>query len=397
MDAIRNPYVPNAGAMPPELVGRSDVIEEARVALGRVQTGRSAKSIVAVGLRGVGKTVLLNRLRSQAEEMGYRTTAIEAHENKRLAELLVPPIRRSLLELDRLGRLEEQVKFGLGVLRSFISAFKVTVGEAELTLDVEPQRGVADSGDLEADLPELFVSLGKAARSRKVSLAYFVDELQYLTTRDMSALIMALHRVVQEGLPIILIGAGLPQVVGLSGRSKSYSERLFNFPELGPLIDSDARAAIVEPASLDGITYTDDALDELVQVTSGYPYFIQEWAYQAWLTASASPITLQDVRAATPSVLKRLDAGFFRVRFDRLTPRERDYLRAMAQLGPGPHRSGEVADVLRVPVTSIGPLRKGLFNKGMAFSPAHGDIAFTVPLFDQFLHRIMPDWTPNRR
>ncbi len=397
MDAVRNPYVPNAGAMPPELVGRVDVIEDARIAFERVRIGRAAKSIIAVGLRGVGKTVLLNRLRAQADAVGYRTAALEAHENKKLAELLVPAIRRTLLELDRLGALEEHVKYGLGVLRSFISAFKLRYGEAELTLDVEPQRGAADSGDLEADLPELFASLGRAARARKVTLAYFVDELQYLSERDMSALIMSIHRVVQEGLPVIVVGAGLPQIVALSGRSKSYAERLFDFPQLGPLSAGDAATALVEPAQSEGVSYTADALAEIFRLTAGYPYFLQEWAYQAWLSAAASPIRFEDVQTATPRVLKRLDAGFFRVRFDRLTPRERDYLRAMAALGPGPHRSGDVAGMLGVAVTSIGPLRASLMSKGMTYSPAHGDVAFTVPLFDEFLFRIMPDWAPTKR
>jgi hypothetical protein len=394
MDPIRNPYAPGAGSPPPELAGRDALLAQARLTLDRVRIGRSAKSFIAVGLRGVGKTVLLVRLREIAEERGYRACLIEARDQTPLAALLVPQLRRVLLDLDRLGALSEQVKRGLRVFRSFISGLKVKHGDLEIVLDVDPEQGAADSGDLESDLPELFVAIGKAAASRNTAVALLIDELQYLEEREMSALILALHRVAQEGLPVVMIAAGLPQVVGLTGRSKSYAERLFDFPEVGALAPVDARRAMVEPARSEGVAFEDEALEEILRLTRGYPFFLQEWGYAAWNIAERSPITAPDVRSATNLAIAKLDQSFFRVRFDRLTPREKDYLRAMAELGADAHRSGDIAELLGIRVQSAGPLRGGLIRKGMIYSPAHGDTAFTVPLFDEFLKRIMPVWRP---
>jgi hypothetical protein len=398
MDPVRNPFVPGAGAQPPELTGRQELLERARITLERVRLGRNAKSFIAVGLRGVGKTVLLNRARQMAEELSYRTSFIEAHEQKSLPELIIPQLRRILLELDHLGALSEQAKRGLRVLKSFMSAVRLKYGEAEIALDIDSEPGAADSGDLEADLPELFVAIGKAARSRNATIAIFIDEIQYLAVRDMSALIMAVHRTVQQNLPIVLIAAGLPQVVALSGRSKSYAERLFDFPLVDALLQQDAARALEVPVREEGGEFDPNAVAEIVRITRGYPYFLQEWGYHTWNTAQSKRISVADVSQASALAVARLDESFFRVRFDRLTPRERDYLRAMAELGPGPHRSGDIADVLKIGVQNAGPLRSGLIAKGMIYSPAHGDTAFTVPLFDEFLCRIMPEWgSPYRR
>lgn len=390
MDPIRNPYVPGAGTQPPELTGREALLDRARVTLARVKLGRASKSFIAVGLRGVGKTVLLSRIRQLADEAGYRVCAVEAHEHKALPELLVPPLRRVLLELDRLGALSEQVKRGLRVLKSFMSSVKIKYADAELALDIDGERGAADSGDLEADLPELFVAVARAAAARGTAVALIIDEIQYLSERDMSALIMGLHRVVQDGLPLVMVAAGLPQVVGLSGRSKSYAERLFDFPSVDALKPEDAIRALADPARDEGVTFDPAALDRILHVTRGYPYFLQEWGYHTWNAATATPITEQDVATATPRAVHALDESFFRVRLDRLTPREKNYLRVMAELGPGPHRSGEVAERLGISATAAGPLRAGLIAKGMVYSPAHGDTAFTVPLFDDFMRRTMP-------
>jgi hypothetical protein len=396
MDPVRNPFAPGAGVQPPELTGREPLLEQARVALERVRSGRPTKSFIAVGLRGVGKTVLLNRVRQIASERHYHTIFIEIHEQKTLPQLLVPPLRRELLELDRLGKLDETIKRSLRVLKGFMSKLRVSYGGAELSLDIDPERGVADSGDLEADLPELMVALGNAARSRGVSIAILVDEIQYLAEGEMSALIMAMHRVAQTALPIVMVGAGLPQVVGQTGRSKSYAERLFDFPAVDKLDDADSFRALQTPAQAEGAEFDERALQEIAQLTQGYPYFLQEWGYHSWNVADRSRITRDHVIEATATAMLRLDQSFFRVRFDRLTPREKDYLRAMAALGPGPHRSGDIAETLGIRVQSAGPLRSGLIAKGMVYSPAHGDTAFTVPLFDQFLRRIMPD-LPERR
>lgn len=387
MDPIINPFSPGAGSPPPELAGRDDVLEQARILLGRVKTKRPEKSLLLTGLRGVGKTVLLNEMERIALRDCYRTILIEAHEEKPLAILLVPHLRRLLFDLDRVAGAGDKVRRGLAVLKSFISAIKVTIGEVEFGLDIEPERGSADSGDLEVDLPNLLTALAEAAEERKTPVAILIDEIQYFSQPELSALIMAMHKMQQRQLPLVLIGAGLPILPGLAGESKSYAERLFNFPDIGPLSAPDAAKALQDPVKTVGAEFEQPALLEIFRLTQGYPYFIQEWGYQSWNHADRSSISLADVRNATIKVIPRLDANFFRVRFDRLTPSEKNYLRAMAELGPGPHRSSDIAAALGVKVTSLGPVRAKLIKKGMIYSPTHGDMAFTVPLFDEFMRR----------
>ena len=391
MNPLTNPFSPGAGNQPPELAGRDELLRKVEVLLARVKAGRSEQSMFMVGLRGVGKTVLLNRVREMAESQGYQALLIEAHESKPLPLLLLPPLRRTLFALDRMQNVSQKVKRGLRVLRSFIGAVKVKVGEAEFGLDIDPETGSADSGDLEADLAELFVAVGEAAADRGTAVAIIVDELQYMTEVEMSALIMAIHKVSQRSLPLVLIGAGLPQLVGLAGKSKSYAERLFTYPEVGALTLEDSSSALQGPVVSQGVTYTPEALAEVFRVTQGYPYFLQEWGYQSWNLAQQSPIDLALIQQTTVASTARLDQSFFRVRFDRLTPREKDYLSALAELGTGNQRSGGVAERLGVKVQTIAPLRSSLIKKGMIYSPAHGDTAFTVPLFDQFMLRTMPD------
>ncbi len=391
MNPLINPFSPGAGNQPPELAGRSDLLRTVEVLLARTKAGRAEQSLMMVGLRGVGKTVLLNKVREMAIAQGYQAVLIEAHENKPLPLLLVPPLRQTLFALDRMQNISQKVKRGLRVLRSFIGAIKVKMGEAEFGLDIDPETGSADSGDLEADLAELFVAVAEAAQDRNTAVAIIIDELQYLGEAEMSALIMAIHKVSQRSLPLVLVGAGLPQLVGLAGKSKSYAERLFTYPEIGPLSQQDAATALQQPADSQGVRFTPEALSEVYRMTQGYPYLLQEWGYQSWNLASQSPITLEDIHRTTDSSTRRLDQSFFRVRFDRLTPREKDYLCALSELGPGNQRSGDVADHLGVKVQSIAPLRSSLIKKGMIYSPAHGDTAFTVPLFDQFMRRTMPD------
>ena len=391
MDRIRNPFAPGAGAPPPALVGREEILENARVTFARVMEHRPAKSFLLIGLRGVGKTVLLNQMQDIAEGIGYRAISIEAPENKRLPLLLIPPLRQLLFALDRLKNVNEKVKRGLQVLKAFAGAIKISTGEFDIGLDIDPEMGSADSGDLEADLPVLLLAVAEAAVARGISVVLIIDEMQYLTEVELSALIMAIHKVAQKQLPFLLIGAGLPQLVGLTGKSKSYAERLFDFPNVGALRAQDAKDALETPVRDEGVEFEPAALNRIINITEGYPYFLQEWGYQSWNIADISPISLDAVNAAHAAVIQRLDESFFRVRFDRLTPREKDYLRAMAELGSGPHRSGDIADMLDINVRSAAPLRNGLIKKGMIFSPAHGDTAFTVPLFDQFMKRIMPD------
>ena len=287
-------------------------------------------------------------------------------------------------------KLSEKVKKSFRILKSFMNSVKIKIKEVEISLDIDPEIGTADSGDLESDLPALLESIAEAASDRKIAIAIIIDELQYLSEYEMSALIMSIHRMAQKRLPLALIGAGLPQLVGLTGRSKSYAERLFDFPKIGPLEKVDAIAALQSPTKEQGVFFTDDALTEIMQQTKGYPYFLQEWGYQAWNLAEKSPIDLVTINQATQESLRRLDESFFRVRFDRLTPREKEYLHALAILGQGTQRSGDIADKLKVSPQSIAPIRNNLIKKGMIYSPAHGDTDFTVPLFADFMKRVMP-------
>jgi hypothetical protein len=348
------------------------------------------------GLRGVGKTVLLNEMERMATRDGYHTLLIETHENKPLALLLIPQLRRLLFDLDRIAGAGDKVRRGVAVLRSFIGGVKITIGDAEFGLDIEPEKGVADSGDLETDLPDLFIAVAEAASERRTFVAILIDEIQYLSLSELSALIMAMHKMQQRQLPLLLIGAGLPILPGLAGESKSYAERLFNFPDIGPLTESEAARAVREPIEASGEIIEVAALQEIFRLTQGYPYFLQEWGYQVWNHAPSSPITLKIVQETTPIVERRLAENFFRVRFDRLTPREKTYLRAMAQLGVGPYRTADIAEILGVKITTLGPVRANLIKKGMIYSPAHGDMAFTVPLFDEFMRRSIPEYRPGR-
>lgn len=395
MDPIKNPFSPGAGAPPPELVGRDPLLEQARILLGRVKQKRPEKSLLLTGLRGVGKTVLLNEIDRMAKTAGYQTILLEAHEEKPLGELIYPALRSLLYELDRVAGAGDKVKRGLAVLRSFIGSIKLTVNDVALGLDIEPAKGTADSGDLEIDLPNLFVAIAEAAEERQTAVAILVDEIQYLSQKELGALIMAMHKMQQKQLPLALLAAGLPVLPGMAGESKSYAERLFNFPDIGALSAEDAAKALRDPARDVGVEFQDDALKEVFRLTHGYPYFIQEWGYQSWNIAAASPVTLQTVQDATPEVIRRLDKNFFRVRFDRLTPGEKNFLRAMAYLGPGSHRTGDIAATLGVTVKGIGPVRSKLIKKGMIYSPAHGDMAFTVPLFDEFMIRAIPEFIPG--
>jgi hypothetical protein len=395
MNPINNPFSPGAGAPPPELVGRAPLLEQARILLGRVKQKRPEKSLLLTGLRGVGKTVLLNDIERMAKAAGYQTMLLEAHEEKPLAELIYPALRGLLFELDRIKGAGDKVKRGLAVLRSFIGSIKLTVNDVALGLDIEPAKGTADSGDLEIDLPNLFVAIAEAALERQTAVAILIDEIQYLSQKELGALIMAMHKMQQKQLPLVLLAAGLPVLAGMAGESKSYAERLFNYPDIGALSEADASMALRDPARIVGVEFDDDALQEVFRLTHGYPYFIQEWGYQSWNMAAASPITLEIVRNATTEVTRRLDKNFFRVRYDRLTPGEKNFLRAMAHLGPGSHRTGDIAAALKMTVKGMGPVRSKLIKKGMIYSPAHGDMAFTVPLFDEFMIRAIPEFSPS--
>ena len=390
MDPIRNPYAPGAGTPPPELAGRDELRRTVQVALARVLLIRPTKSVLMVGLRGVGKTVLLDRMRQDAEQAQIQALFVEAPEDRSLPAVIAPQLRQALLRLSRNDRARDLAQRGLRALAGFATALKVKYQDIEVGLDLEPEPGLADNGDLELDLLALLEAAGSAAKEAGTALALLIDELQYVDEDELAALITALHRSAQRQLPVVLVGAGLPQLRGRMGRAKSYAERLFDFPEVGPLDPQAARLAIAKPAEAEGVTVTGDALDRILEETQCYPYFLQEWGKHASDAAASSPIDLEDVGRASQAAIAALDESFFRVRFDRLTPSEKRYLRAMAELGPGPHRSGDIANALNREVTSLGPTRAQLISKGMVWSPSHGDTAFTVPLFDQYMRRIIP-------
>ena len=394
MNPVVNPFAPGAGTPPPELAGRDELRETVRVAIERVRRGLPTKSVLMVGLRGVGKTVLLDRLRDDAEAAGIHTIRIEAPESRSLPALLAPQLRQALLRLSRNEKAKAMATTALRALAGFAKSLKIRYGDIEVGFDQEPEPGLADNGDLEHDLQALLEAVGHAAQAAGSALVMFVDELQYVEEDQLAALITAMHRCAQRRVPVVLVGAGLPQLRGRMGNAKSYAERLFDFPEVGPLPEPAARLAIAKPLADHDVRITAPAVKRIIEQTHGYPYFLQEWGKHAWDAADASPIGLEDVDVAAASTIAALDESFFRVRFDRLTPAEKKYLRAMAELGPGPHRSGDIADCLERKVTSLGPTRNQLIAKGMIWSPNHGDTAFTVPLFDEFMRRIVPgdDW-----
>lgn len=390
-----NPYAPGAGTPPPELAGRDTLLAEARLAVRRSKNGKPARSFIYVGLRGVGKTVLLNEVQALAEKEGALTDFIEVSSTTKLSKVIIASMRAALLKLDRLKGVSEQVKRGLRVLKSFVSAIKVKHADIEFSIDIDAEAGVADSGTLSRDLPELFVAAGEAAKARGTSIVILIDEIQNLDRQEFEALIMAVHRVDQKGLPILIVGAGLPLLVQLTGEAKSYSERLFEYPDIGPLNPDEARRAIVQPAKDAGVAYDPAAVDAIIEQTKGYPYFLQEWGYQAWNAAQGSPITAKDIEKASRVAIKRLDENFFRHRYERLTDPQKTYLRAMAELGPGPHKTGDIAKAQGRTAQQLGPVRDALIKSGMIYSPKYGLAAFTVPLFDEFMKRKHP--APPRR
>lgn len=386
MDELENPYRPGAGTRPPALLGRDDLVDRFGVTIRRAVGGRPGKSLVPIGLRGVGKTVLLNRFTDIASQEGMRVAYVEAPDGGDFRALLARHLRKVLYAYDA-ERATAKALRALRVLKTF--SLQLPDG-TQMSIDVDALRGEADSGILADDITDLLVAAGEVAQERSGGLLIAIDEIQYLEGDELAALIVAIHRTTQRDLPVVMAGAGLPQLPGLTGEAKSYAERLFEFPRVGSLSPPDARAAILVPAQDRGVDITDDALTAITEAAHGYPYFLQEWGYHVWNSAPTTPIDRAVVDNAAPRVTEHLDHNFFLIRFDRVTPAEKSYLRAMAELGPGPHRSGDIATQLGVPVETVAPRRSSLIRRGMIYSPAHGDTAFTVPLFDEFLRRVMP-------
>ncbi len=396
MNPRENPFAPGAGTPPPELAGRADLLERAAIALDRIRGRRSARSFIFYGLRGVGKTVLLNKVRQDAEGRGIACVWIEAPEDLSLPALLAPALRAVLIKLSAGEAIRAGAAKALSALASFAGAMKFKYQDIEVAMDAKPSRGIADSGNLEADLTDLLGNIGEAAVENGTAVVLFIDELQYVKEEQLAALIIALHRASQNQLPVTMVAAGLPQLVGQTGRAKSYAERLFEFVHVDSLEAAAARDALCVPAEKQGVKYDEKAVRAIIEQTKGYPYFLQEWGKHSWNLAAASPIKLKDADRATAAALAELDNSFFRIRFDRLTPAEKKYMRAMAELGAGPHRSGDIAHLLDKKVTTVAPMRNTLISKGMIYSPSHGDTAFTVPLFDGFMKRIMPKFEKGR-
>ena len=385
MDAVLNPFSPGAGSPPPELIGRSEVLEDARVLIGRLKAGRSVQSLLLNGLRGVGKTVVLNEIRDMSRKQGILPIKIEINEDETLAEQLVPLLKDAFFDLDRVAKAKDKIKKGIVALRNFMGTMKLRYGD--FGIDIEPIPGLADSGSLQHDLIALFRCVGEAAAEQSNAVLLLIDEIQCLPGKDLRALIMMAHEMQQERLPVAIVGAGLPILPGLVGNVKTYAERLFLFPTVDALSEEDTIRAIRAPLSEGGVAIDDRALRLVAQESRGYPYFIQEWGYQLWNRAGGGPILSKDVSALAAKVETRLDANFFRVRIERLTPGERDFLKNMGKVGGPNVRMGELAKTMRVKVTALGPRRTSLIRKGMIYSPAYGEIAFTVPMFAEFLRR----------
>jgi hypothetical protein len=387
MDPINNPYSPGAGVPPPELAGRESILQAAENMIKRVKNGHATQSQILLGLRGVGKTVLLNRIDQIAENLGCETSIFEADMDRTLPQLLTQQLHRLLLKLDRRKRMGDEVKKAFALLQAFAAIFRVHVGEFQVGV-----AGATATGDLSIDLTDLLVAIGEAAKARNTVAVILVDEVQYIAKDDLGALIMALHKISQRKLPLLFFGAGLPQLAQLAGDAKSYSERLFTYPEVGPLDVESARKALVEPARREGIEYDEKALELILKETEGYPFFLQVWGSHIWQEAKGSPIKVSDARKASKSAVTALDEGFFKVRFERLTERQQQYARAMAEFGNEPANSTAVANQLGITVKKAAPVRDEVIKKGMAYSPKRGLIAFTVPKFDEYMKRAIPQF-----
>ena len=400
MKALTNPYTPNAGAEPQAVVGRDDQLESFTLLLARIEAGRTEQSMIITGLRGVGKTVLLGQFRTKALERDWVVVELEVSKNdeSEFRRDMASRLRTALFELSPRARWTERFRHAAAVLQSFTLSVDAK-GTWSAGLDVDAVEGFADHQNLALDLTDVFLAIGQAASEGGRGVVLLFDEIQFLNKQQLEAVIEALHKMVQRKLPITLVGAGLPQIAELAGDAKSYAERLFTFPAIDVLAPEDARTALSRPAQDEGARYTDEALSEAVTITGGYPYFLQELGYAVWTVAEGPVISRDDVLAAVPGYEAKLDESFFRVRLDRATALQRSYLRAMAQLGPQPHKASDVAEVMRRTSQNLAPTRAELINVGLLYTPEHGYAAFTVPHFDRFIMRAVPvlDVPPLRR
>jgi len=396
VDPRRNPYSPNAGARPPVLVGRESELEDFDVLLHRLAAGHTEKSLIVVGLRGVGKTVLLGEFHQLAIKQHWRVVEIEAAkwDDGEFRRRLAIELRRVLLSLERGTNVSGLFRRAVGALKSFALTVDPS-GSLTIALDGEVATGTADTGALDVDLAELLTRVGEAAKEQEVGVALLLDELHYLTRSQMEAVIMATHKTVQRTLPITVAAAGLPHIHELVGQAKTYAERLFKFPSIKNLSETEAIEVLTEPARQLEVRFSNEALREGLDFCEGYPYFLQEYGKQAWDIAHGNEITGADGRLARQVVQEKLDSGFFKVRLDRTTELQKAYLRAMAELGPEPQLASKVAELLQRTSPQCGPIRKQLIDKGLLYATDHGYAAFTVPKFDEYLKRVIPVFEPK--
>jgi hypothetical protein len=390
VDPIKNPYTPNAGARPPELAGRDEQLRQFEVLLGRLKRGATDQSMIVRGLRGVGKTVLLNALENQAEDQGFMSYYHELVPGSRIVADITRDVQAALNRM----KLTKRALSSFGEALAHLGTIRVAVpGGVELSVDLRK----ADEGALSRDLSELFLEAGRIAALKDSGIVFLLDEVQFADVVEYRALVTALHRATQKAVPITLAAAGLPQIPRLTGEARSYAERLFTFPVIGQLSKPDARAAILEPARQQNVEYAGDALAAVLDWTHGYPFYIQQLGKHAWNLASASPITLANVEAAMPAAQAALDASTYEVRIQRATDQERRYMRAMAELGPGPYRSGDVARMLGRKTTAVSTIRQKLIDKGLIYATEDfGHVDFTVPLFNEYMARHMPYRPPRQ-
>ncbi len=384
MESYKNPYRPGAGTKPLVLAGRENEIEKGRNLLLSVKHGAPQRSLMLYGLRGVGKTVLLNEMESIAQSEGYLSEHLEMSENDDFRRIIAKSCRKILLSLSRLENIKDKCIGALGILK----AFSLVIPDGpELKIDVEAATGIGDTGDLDSDLVDLMVSIGETAKDANRYIVFFIDEVQYLSEKAVSGLIASSHRIAQKNLPVVFICAGLPQIAALSGDAKSYAERLFEFIPIGELRNGSDREALIGPASSQGVTFSDDAVNVLCEEAKGYPYFIQEFGRHSWDLAKDSPISEEVAVNASITAIDTLDDSFFKVRMDRATTAEREFMKAMAYIGTGIYKSTDVAEKLGKKINSIGPVRAQLISKGFIYSPQHGEVAFSVPLYDEYIRR----------
>ena len=384
---MKNPFTPGAGALPPELAGRSEAIEDGRVLSGRTRNGRYEKSLMLIGLRGVGKTVLLKYLAESARRDGVIPLMIEVREPESAVEELAVRLKEVLSSIDFSCKVKSSVNFAFSALRNFVKSLSVNIGEFGVTVEAAP--GIGDTGNMEFDLSEVLKAAARAAREADTAIGLYIDELQNMDIAAMRGIIVALHHAAQDGLPLYLVGSGLPSIRTLVGKSKTYAERMFNYREIGPLSEQDVAIAISKPFKDVGVDVLSAAIGKIFTYSGGYPYFLQEYGYQLWLEVDGKEVDGLLVERALPLVHRRLDDNFFDVRFDRVTNKEREFLRTMADI-PSPIAVSEVAERLKRPLNAISAVRAALIRKGMVYSPSHGEIAYTVPLFGDYMRRILP-------